>query len=147
MKADRFLLVAALLALPAHAHAQQIVPPRDLYCAAEGSPTKLIALRFQLLEGTTIRKTRDFDIATIKPGTNIVTFTKNSVATTINGMRIDVCNIEVADMVTESPAGQRWKTRVYNLKVGDVPTLAFELLPHADGKPGGYIVIRGKGSL
>lgn len=134
-----------LLAAPVWA--QQIIPPKDLYCAAQGTPTRLTSLRFSLLEGKTVRKYRDFDLTALKLGENTVTFTKVATAVAVNGMRIDPCDIELDDLVAENPAGQRWKTRVYNLKVGEEPTVKFELLPHPDGKPGGYIVIRGKGTL
>lgn len=143
----RSLLAAALLLAPSLALAQQIIPPRDLYCASLGSGNKLLKLRFALLEGEIIRKYKDFDIATLKAGENTVTFAKNAVAAKVNGMQMDPCDIETADMVVKGGYGQIWKFRSYDLKIGETPTLKFELLPLPDGKPGGYIVIRGKDPL
>lgn len=138
----RLLPLAALLALPAQA--QQINPPLDLWCGIKTTGARIVKLRLVLLEGTTVRKYRDFDLATLKIGPNTVTFAKNTVATTINGMRLAPCDFKIPDMTIELPAGQRWDTRVYTLPAGAVPTVVFEVVGHADGSPGGYIVIRGK---
>lgn len=133
-----------LLCLYTSAQAQQIIPPRDLYCGADAG-AQLMTLRLSLLEGKAVRKYRDVDVKTIQLGPNTVTFARVTVATTINGMRFETCDVKIPGLISELPTGQRWDTRSYALPVGAVPTVVMELVPKDGG--GGWLVIRGKGAL